>query len=594
MVYTFKEVIGQFLSDENIASAKKSKNPTHRTVTVPWHELSFRPKNFSGITHKTTLQNSWFNRPFNDKNPYNLVDKARYAIQIISEIADLGVIPVSYIYDFPDGFSTPRLYLKDRGHSTHILSDLTNLKLTVKQWKQVVKRLEERPSEYVMNIIRNIEKNVAKNTTKVFTLDDMLTDDDRERLHNLSVTVKVSIESLANHKDEMAYINNNQNKWTPHTFGMLELVTHIVTDETSKLNVDDVYEYVSKCDVFLGEGQGRLFEGRQDTVSKYVSHEDEILWFWIGCRLNHKKDLRSRYNDFELSENIDLRKKIYSLIVSDRNNTTKKMIEYAHFIQDVGSNTKWTQLITTIKSTADRVEELRGESPAGLSNITDLCPTKPRAALRWIDMVYDIWQEAASDVDYSHVVTRIVDRAIDMLELSKNDDIEDNPVVETLLARKASRIRREEHFYTILQTELLTEFKNESISGRHAKKAKVTKLQSLLTENGIESRELTVVDRNGKNSYTYTTINLVTGDGFQIGHKVSRKHGGRSTGENTFLQFPADNVYNSSDDIEEGYWTQYKKWVETVEKSQKKLPKVEKEYFANTKRFCEILGNSLI
>lgn len=594
--YTFTQQIGSFLSDDNIQAVKKSNDPKHAWSVVSWKELTFRDRKFDGITHPTTLQNSWFNRPFNDKNPYTLIDKARYAIQIICGIADLGVIPVSYIYDFPLGFVTPRLYLKDRGHTTHILSDPKNLKLTAKQWAQTIVRLRERPSTNVENIIANIERKLSKNknNSAVYSLDDMLSDTDRERLNSMEVVVKTSIESMNNHKDEMAYINNTQNKWTPHTYGMLELVTNVVMDESSKLSVDEVYSYVSNCDVFLGHGTGRLFEGRRKTVSELVSHEDEILWYWVGCRLDNPKDRKSRYASFENTEDIEFRKKIYGMIASNTKITTKKMIEYAKFIQDVGSIPKWTQLITTIEDTNNRIEELRGKSSAGAGNVSDLTPTSPRAAMRWIDMIYDIWSESASDIDANHVVTRVVNRAVDMLEIGINGQIEDNPIVTNLTARKTGRNCREENFYTPLQEEMTKEFKNEVVSGRAMKQAKMAKLQALLSNNGIEDRIITIVDRIGTKDYTYTEVNLVTGDGFQLGHKVSRKNGGRDTTDNTFLQFPQDNIHNSSDDIDEGYWSDYSKWVTKIEKAQKNLPKNEKEYFAITKKFCNILGDTLI
>lgn len=595
-MYTFRQVIGKFLSDDNINSVRASKNPKHKTVLVPWHELSFRERKFDGITHPTTLQNSWFNRPFNDKNTYILVDKARYAIQIIAEIADMGVIPVSYIYDFPSGLASPRLYLKDRGNTTHILSDPKNLRLNTRQWNQTIARLKERPSEYVDNIIANIEKKLSKskNSSDVYSLNDMLSDEDRDRLKNMEVVVRVSIESLDNHKNEMEYINNTQNKWTPHTFGMLELVTNVVFDETSKLDVDEVYNYVSNCDVFLGNGTGRLFEGRRKTVAEYPSHEDEILWYWVGCRTKYKTDLKGRYSSFEDTETIDLRKEIYGLIASDRKLTTKQMISYAKFIQDVGSNPKWTQLITTIDDTCKRIEELRGKSSAGAGNVLDLSPKSPRAAMRWTDMIYDISNGTASDIDETHVITRVVNRAIEMLELGLKDEIEDNPVVSALTARKTSRGCREEYFYSILQNEMTKEFKNEELSGRTVKQAKLAKLQALLTEGGIEGRTVTVVDRVGTNEYTYTELDLVRGDKFQLGHKISRKNGGRSTADNTFLQFPQDNIHNSSDDISNGYWKEYKKWVVKMEKAQKNLPKEEKVHFTFTKKFCDILGDTLI
>ena len=112
----------------------------------------------------------------------------------------------------------------------HILSDPKNLKLTARQWKNTIVKLQERPNTFVEDIINNIQrkldKNKNKDSTATYSLDEMLNDDDRDRLKNLQTVIKVSIESMNNHKDEMAYINNTQNKWTPHTFGMLELWEH--------------------------------------------------------------------------------------------------------------------------------------------------------------------------------------------------------------------------------------------------------------------------------------------------------------------------------------------------------------------------------
>jgi len=593
-IYTFIDQVGAFLSDDNIEEVKRTNGFKHMTVVVPFGELDFRERKSGALTKKTTIQNSWYNRPFNNKNQHTLADKARYAIQIICGIADMGVIPVSYIYDFPMLSITPRLYLKDRGHTTQMLFNLNFLELTAKQWRRVIELLKERPNILVNNIITTIEntldRNKANPSDTKYPLSEMLSDEDRDRLKNLQVVVKVSIESMENHKNEMAYINNTQNKWTPHTFGMLALVERAL-DENSKLDVDTVYSYVTTCNVFLGEGF--LFAGRKDTIAKLVSHEDEILWYWIGCRLKYAKDLKSRYSSFEDSENIAFRKEIYSLIASDRYITTDKMKRYADTIQDVGSNVTWAQLMAPIQNTCTRIEEIRGKSPAGLGNVYDLMISSPRAAIRWLDMVYDI-STSVPDVNDSDVITRVVNTAIEMLELGPNDDIENNDVLVNLLSRKAGRGCREENFYTPLQTKLMKEFKNDQLSGRTVKKNKLNSLMSLLGNGGFTQSTFTVVDRVGENEYTYTTVNLNTGDGFQLGHKVSRKNGGRADAPNTFLQFPNDNIHNSSDNIEEGYWAVYKKWVVKIEKEQKNLPQDEKEHFALTKQFCDILGDNLI
>lgn len=590
MLSSFKDAVSKFLSKENIVTVKDTGNPKSLTLVSKFKELVFRERKSEADTSDSTIQNSWFNRPFNSKNRTILIDKVRYALQIIAGIADLHTLPVSYIYDLGDRVFgvdiSPRLYLKDRGNIMHILSNLNNLSLSRAEWMKVITQLEKRPSNIVDSMIDSIKKVINRGThDDSYTIDEIMTDEHRHLLAELDIAVKITIESLAVHKDEMRYINNNQNPWTPNTFGMLALTEKVVRDSGSNLDLDAIARHCGRKSVFLGDDI--LFGSRKGIIAKYPEHEAEPLYRWLGCREYTKnRDIKSRYISFEKEKDIDIREESYVMLAGRK---TKDFLRNADTIQEISNCTKWAVLKDTITTTSARLAE--EDEDRTRSNIDDLDPSKERAAMRWVDMIVDIHADSASDVSISHVTTRVVSEAIEWLTLMVNEDISDNKIVHTLWMKRADRNTREVNFYTPLQEKLTKEFENEKVSEKSLRKAKLTKLEAVLSEGGLTNRQFIVVDREGDTAYSYSEVSVRTGQGFHLGHKVSRMNGGRMNADNTFLQFENDNIYNTSNNITEGYWSTYLSWLISIEKSEKRLTDAQKEHFKTTKMFCEIMVN---
>jgi hypothetical protein len=580
VVPDFKKAVNEFLTPERIKRCNDTGNAESDLYNVRFGQLEIRDRNWKGVVERHFLQNSPLNRPLNLDNPIVIIDKIRYAIEIIAEQASIEQIPVSYILTY-DMYGVPqRLYMKDRGHIIHVLNMLAAIYLNKKVWLSVVAVLGNcRGSSRLMGIRDNIlsTTETMDDTTKI-SVKDMLGTEMYNNLLNLVVNIRVSAESLTNHVEEMEKINNGNNGWTPHNYGMLRLKSLDSIIDPS-INMDDIYIATVKSSVMQSEEA--FLKGRLGWLQKNAGHEDEILYYFAGAWAVWNKDdddFISRWNAYEKVNDKDLREELYAKLFDDNVNT-KEMKEYLEFIDRVGMVSDWRRLHAQITRVANQ------QSAGTTTNLTALTPQQPRSAMKYLDIIKVLVKKTKWGSNIPELVRLLVDEALLMLHVDKDADALDNSLITTLRDEATSAITRHKHYFTPLYKNVLKKIKDnkKNRGARSAKTDKLSTLSGVLADVGMEE-VFSVMDRTSETEYRITTVNLKTGSGLQLGHI---NPGAEFTDENTFLQFEKDNNFNQNRKIQKDYWKQYKKWATTAWKGS--TDEDDTEAYENTIQFCNIM-----
>jgi len=580
MVVTFANYISEFLTRERIDLAASTGDPEHETIKTKFKFLDIKDRGWDGEVMPYTIQNSHLNRPLNLDDVTKLLDKIRYAIEIIGGVASISEIPVSYIYTLEKYFIQLCLYMKDRGHIMHVLANLAAIKLDKMGWTKVIDALGDgRGSSRMMRLISQMETTVAKMADdKVISVKDMIGAEMNLRLLELSLSVKVSIESLENHVREMDKINNSSNKWTPHNYGMLELRS--LDDFVSPaIAIDEIYMQVLKSDIM--QSKQTFLGGRQDTLRQNAGHEDEPLYYFAGAWVVYdgdgENDFEIRWNAYEKVNDVPLRKRLYGALY-DNNETTKSLLETLDFMNRVGMCSDWRRLVKHLTKASN------AQSSGSTTNLDALTPIQIRSALKYLDLIKVLAKKAKWGSNIPALVKVFVDEAIDMLEIPESGDSLDNNIMFSLKEYSVAAKTRHKHFFIPLYRRVLKKVKGEKPqrSGRAAKTDKLAILSGVLAEVDMPTA-FSVMDRVREDHYQITYVDLISGEGFELGHI---KAGTSANENNIFLQFKKDNKFNSASDITLNYWRDYMKWATRVYKALGDASTEDMEAYRNTMKFC--------
>lgn len=588
---SFKERLDTLLTDDNIEYVRSTGNVLDAKCIVRFGDVDFREKDFIGTNiTRETIFNSIFNRDLNFHNDETLADKIRYALEIISGCAKIGMIPVSYIHDLPlwKQGGIAHLHMKDRGHTSFILTHLTH-KASIGVWRRVVNKLEAnncRGSDILIHMKEAIVSHIDNGLVKEFSISDVASKKMIQKLNDTELMIETSLEGLENHKVEIININNSNNDWSTHKFGEIELQALLARDAEPTLDIDELYNTVKHLDVFVSK---RTFlSGTDTTTKKHASHEHEMLMFHLGCVLLQQKKSpnvkETRYKAFEKTENADARREMYRLIY-DKGITTAQLKSMARMWDKIADNPRWDIFVNRLTEIVEKIVELG--YLGSTNNLSDINPKAPRAALRFIDMINDLKTELKWSSDIGALTNVVINEVLDMLVIPNSGDPMDNPIIKSLKENSTGRKSRETFFYSVLHNRIVEKHKT-SKGARESKDRKLLKLRAHLAEHGFNKRTFDVIDRKRESVYTLTPVNLMTGSGFELGHKVA---GAEFTDDNTFLQFPNDNRFNSAHDIDNGYWIEYGSWVSEM---QRQNPDVDIDAFEDTLKFCEIMADNLI
>lgn len=578
---SYEQNVLDFLTRSRIDAAAATGDPDHRKITTQFRFLDIKDRDWDGEVLMYTIQNSHLNRRLNIVNPAVLIDKIRYAIEIIAGVADLGIIPVSYIYSLEKYLKQLCLYMKDRGHIIHVLANLSAIKLNKANWSKVIEELGDgRGSSRMLRVIDHIEKTVNKmSNDKLISVKDMIGAEMNQRLLDLEVTVRISIESLDNHVREMDKINNSNNKWTPHNYGMLELrsLDGLVTP---RINVDTIYDAVLRSSVLQSQEQFLL--AREKWCRENAGHEDEVVYYFLGAWNvwdADDTDFEARWGAYEKVNDIALRKRLYTTIY-DNNEDTDSILELIDFINSVGKCSDWRRLTAHITKVANLQEK-------GTTNLKALTPAQQRSAMKYLDLIKVLMKKTKWGSNTPALVKMVVDEAIKMLTIPKGGTPMDNKLLVILKEDGTTANLRHKYFFYPLYKKVLAEIKGNKPqrSGRASKTDKLAILSGVLAEGDMPT-SFTVMDRVREDHHQITTINLITGDGFELGHI---KAGTSDNEENIFLQFKKDNKFNSAFDITPEYWSDYLTWATRVYKELEVVSTEDEEAYQNTLQFCTLM-----
>ena len=586
MTQTFGTQIKNFLTSERITSVKNTGNPEHLGIDVKFGQLDIKDRGWNGKVELHTIQNSFLNRPLNIHNPRVLLDKIRYAIMIIAGVADIDTIPVSYIHTLEQYNVSPRLYMKDRGHIMHVLSNLAAIKLSADEWQHIVDLLGDCRGASRLEYVRdNINTTISTMTdTDAFSVKDMIGAEMNERLLDLDIRLRVSIESLENHVQEMDKINNSNNGWTPHNYGMLELRS-LDSLITPMIDVDKIYNAVVKSNVLQSKEQ--FLRAREEWCQKNAGHEDEIVYYYAGAwsMYDIDEDFKTRWAAYEKVHEIPLRKKLYTTLY-DNSENTESLLDTVNFIERVGRCPDWRRL-------AARITVIAGKQDKGTTNLKALTPAQQRSAMKYLDIIKVLAKKGKYGSNIPALVKLVVDKAISMIDVPSGTVPTDNPILLALKEDGTSASVRHDNFFLPLYEAVLSDIKAPNKTSRGARAAKTDKLavlSGILAEADMEE-SFPVLDRVREDHYQITHINVATGDGFELGHI---KAGTEFTEGNTFLQFKKDNKFRSAFDTQPTHWKDYMKWVTRIYKTTThNTPEIDEAY-QNTITFCTIMKDRLI
>lgn len=575
---TFKEIVNEFITRERIERVRSTGNPEHKPITTTFDQLEIKDRDWKGVTQLHYLQNSFLNRPLNIGNPSILLDKIRYAIEIIAGTASIGEVPTSYIHTLEEDDESPRLYMKDRGHIVHVLHKLGALMLTRDEWREIISLLGDcRDSSLLIQIRDTIETTAeAMDDTTKISVKDMIGAEIYRRLMNLEITIKVSIESLKNHVREMDKINNSNNGWTSHNYGMLELKS-LDSRTNPMIDADLIYKEVLKSEVM--QSKEAFLKGRFEWCQKSAGHEDEVLYYFVGAWevYDDDEDFKNRFAAYEKVTDIPLRKKLYTTLY-DNSVDTDALLESLEFMHKVGMTSDWRRLVQYITTLANLQDK-------GTTNLKALTPQQQRSAMKYLDILKVLSKKTKWSGNMAALVKIVVDEAMRMLHVPKDTNPLDNSILFALKEDGTSAVVRHDQFFIPLYQNCLKKIKGDKKNrgARAAKTDKLAVLSGVLAEGNMPEA-FTVMDRHGEDEFRLTYINVATGDGLQLGHILP---GREFTEENTFLQFEKDNNWNKDRTIPTDYWTQYMTWVTAVWKDS--TDNRDLDAYQNTIQLCKLL-----
>lgn len=240
-------------------------------LEIPIGHIPYFPRQM-GIEMGTMAPKYWvinsiFNRePFlTDEN--TLVKKTAYLIRYMYSIDDFNEFPLSLIANPSDdpnaGFQMLDVLLaKDRGHFITVLYDLVhnNTPLDKSFWTKVKNRLSELTNrgKSTPASLKNfqeviLEDKISKSTSNELTLKDIVPSEYFNKIYTHKETLKVRLETIDTHKSEISGINDEENKWTPHNYGLSDLTADFIKDRYYDFNITLVEKECFKSDTLLGK-----------------------------------------------------------------------------------------------------------------------------------------------------------------------------------------------------------------------------------------------------------------------------------------------------------------------------------------------------
>jgi len=533
-------------------------------VNIPLGLIDFRTRQEGLKTDFTcdpyTILNSPYNRePFlSDENTF--VSKTCYLIRNLYGVAAFQELPVSLISNpsqkVDSGIRMSQcLQGKDRGHfmtvSKYMITE--KMKKEVSFWKKVVTKLKsetklgnETPAsliEFQDNGLMNKLSELQKQNNIFFSLEDLLPTEIYNRFLTVEETIAIRLETVQTHKTEIAKINNGENTWKPHNFCLTNLVDQLIFRKEWGYNQNIIDEICSKSD--LMSGNKVLLSSRKDiNFSGYLTEPLMLLVSSLDMDWNNKvyKFLGGANNHND-----------YVTYLCDNKTTTKTMKTWIKRLERLSilSNDKgynlWQLLDDAI---VNHHSTWIKTSTKDDGNYKKLRPRSMDTGLVYLNGIHkslkDLGMNRGREGSYDTITRSFIEYFIDLIE-------NDTHTYEQWVANSpASWQGRFDEVISKIFSNFVTEYKNNQGKVESENVLKERKLREL-RDTGLLPAAFHMYDRRRTGEWEIVEVNLETGDGLQLCHKISETNGGLRTEDNTFMGPALDNNVQSGNDCSDDY-----------------------------------------
>ena len=558
-----------------------------------------------------TILNSPFNRePFlTDEKTF--VSKTCYLIRNLYGVAAFQELPVSLISNpsqkVDSGIRMSEcLQAKDRGHfmtvSKYMITE--GMKKEEYFWKKVVTKLKsetlsgnETPAsliDFQENGLMNKLSELKEQNNIFFSLEDLLPTEIYNRFFTVEETISIRLETVNTHKTEIQKINNGENTWKPHNFGLTNLVDNLILRQEWGYNQNKVDEICSESDLMLGNRvllssrkdvnfSGYLTEPSMLFVSSLDMDWNSNLYKFLGGIGNH--------ND-------------YVTYLCDKTVTTKMMKTWikrldrlSEMTNDKGYNL-WQLLDDAI---VNHHSTWIKTAPKDDSNYMKLRPRSMDTGLLYLRGIHksikDLKMNRGREGSYDSITRSFIEYFIGVIE-------NDTHTYEQWVSNSASSWKGR---FDDVFSKLFERFvKNYTETQGDVKSEKVLIDEKLreLRDTGKLPAVFPMYDRERTGEWKITDINLETGKGLQLCHKLSEKNGGLRTYGNTFMGPALDNNVQGGNDCSDDYLfidmdnhdncgEFWKNFTNDVEFNNNPMS-LEQEAYLNTMKFCNIVTQYIL
>lgn len=556
-----KEIITELQTFENIEKIRNGEvGSITRKLELPIGHIPYYTRQMaiqqSNLVPDFYVINSIFNRePFlSDEN--TIVNKTAYLIRYMFSVDDFNGFPLSLISDPNDsdtaGFRMTNVLLaKDRGHFMTILYDLVhcNTPFDKSFWLKVKKRLMSQTSKgkstptFLKNFQEVTLENIISNSTKEhLTLSEIVPKEYFNKIYTSSETITIRLESIHTHKSEISGINDEENNWRPHNYGLTDLTAGFIKKKYYNFNVSEVEKYASSCDALMGKsnflssrGTANFSGFETEPVFIILSNSDKTILDndLYKSLAGSDKDLRG--NDY--SQSI-----IHKLTTKDAKDVITKINGISNLKHKDTQNSLWLTFNDIISTSETEWKEYWKTQDKDKTNghFAKLKSGPMDTALFY----YKVGEYLVSELGHRSGVTTPSVALKEFIEWW-GDEIKQNQnkfwtSVEDAKVSWAGRYEIMKH-YVLQYVKYKKVSDGNQQSSASLKKSKLQELRTIYSDNGWPYAGQ-MWDRNS-NGWLLVDYDLANGKGFNLCHYIPDTLGGRYTVENTDMGPENDNKF---------------------------------------------------
>jgi len=591
-----KEAVDLVKSPSNLKLVESGlEGSITKRIHIPLGYLIYWPKDVveSGniLFQYWNIQNSPYNRDPFLTDEATLVSKLAYIIRYLYGVAGFNQLPASIIsnpINKPDAsiIMSNCILAKDRGHFMTVWYNYITCgkKESKNFWKKVLIKLQTESKKYASTLalkdlidselLTSIE-NLANKGVKEFSLSDVIPSNFYNKIYTKEETIEISLETLETHRSEIIKINNDDNKWQPHNYGIIDLSQRLIHNKTWGYNpylVDSMCSESKLCN-------GNLTMLKSVKGNDYSGFQTEVLLVKVCSDLKHdsKGDFSTHllYKEYAGCAAKD-RGALYDLLFVNKI-TTEQLKSKLEDMNTIAENAIWNTLQTTLESAKTTYESKKFIHS---NSIDKLSPKSMDTGLIYIRMVEDLMNnlKARGSVFSLKEYTELVGNYI--INEIKNEDSFFHNINNTTKSWKG----RFDTFFNPWFTDILKI--EEDAMGKSGSESSIKKLHLIsLRTKAIEAglpMEFEMYDRRSENAWEKIKVDLNTGAGLHLCHIKASKN---MSIENTFMGPALDNGYQSNKNLTKDYLNKkfFKQFEESVD-----LTRDNKDAWINTERFCNI------